>query len=147
LTKVNGFYCLKKSEIVRGYNSFKNILVDSKVITNSFLRVNIQYKKENTENKEIQILKDPLTNVKVGFVVSKRIVRKASFRNRLKRLLREAYRLNKHILVSVREYETSLLFGYNEAYKDEFKILDLEVVKVNMRMLLEKAADFLNKRK
>jgi ribonuclease P protein component len=147
LTKVNGFYCLKKSEIVRGYNSFKNILVDSKIITNSFLRVNIQYKKENTENKEIQILKDPLTNVEVGFVVSKRIVRKASLRNRLKRLLREAYRVNKHILVGVKEYETSLLFGYNEAYKDEFKILDIEVVKVNMRMLLEKAVDFLNKRK
>jgi len=147
LTKVNGVYCLSKNEIIRGYNSFKNILVSSKVITNRFLRLNIQIRKEITNNKEIQISKDPLTKVKVGFVVSKRFVRKASKRNRLKRLAREAYRLNKDLLVSTVDYEIFLLFGYNEAYKDEFENLNADVVKANMRILLEKVLDYLKKQK
>jgi ribonuclease P protein component len=147
LTKVNGFYCLKKTEIIRGHNSFKNILVDSKVLSNSFLKVYIQYKKENSEIKDIQILKDPLNNVKVGFVVSKRVVAKASLRNRLKRLLREAYRLNKHIPDNFVYNKVYLLFGYSERYKKEFNKLDIEIVKINMRMLMEKVVDYLNKQK
>ena len=143
MTKVNGIHCLKKNEIIRGYNSFKNILVDSKIITNSFLRLNIQVK----ENGEIQIIKDPLNNVKVGFVVSKRFVRKATMRNRLKRLTREAYRLNKNILNVPEKYEVKMLFGFNESYKDNFENLDLIVVNANMRTMLLKVTDFLNKRK
>jgi ribonuclease P protein component len=148
LTKVNSVYCLRKSEIIRGYNSFKKVLVNSKVLTNRFLRLNIQYKKEITENKEIQILKDPLTNVKVGFVVSKRFVRKASMRNRLRRLAREAYRLNKNILIdNTTDYEIILLFGYNEDYKDELRNLDIEIVKENMKILIEKVLIYLKKQK
>jgi ribonuclease P protein component len=143
LTKVNGIYCLKKNEILRGYNSFKNILVDSKIITNSFLRLNIQVK----EYGEIQIIKDPLNNVKVGFVVSKRFVKKAVMRNRLKRLTREAYRLNKNILEVPEKLHVKMIFGYNESHKNNFDSLDLNVVNANMKTMLLKATDYLNKRK
>lgn len=147
MTKVNGIHCLKKNEIIRGYNSFKNILVDSIIITNSFLRLNLQVKEEIKENGEIQNIKDPLNNVKVGFVVSKRFVRKASMRNRLKRLARESYRLNKNVLDINDRCRVNMLIGYNEKYREIFKKLDLIVVSVNMRMILKKAADLINKKK
>jgi len=147
LTKVNGIHCLKKNEIIRGYNSFKNILVDSKIINNTFLRLNIQVKEEIKENGEIQIIKDPLNNVKVGFVVSKRFVRKATMRNRLKRLAREAYRLNKNILNVPEKFQVKILLGFNESYKENFKNLDLIIMNANMRTMLLKVTDFLNKRK
>jgi len=147
LTKVNGIHCLKKNEIIRGYNSFKNILVDSKIINNTFLRLNIQVKEEIKENGEIQIIKDPLNNVKVGFVVSKRFVRKATMRNRLKRLTREAYRLNKNILNVPEKFQVKILLGFNESYKENFKNLDLIIMNANMRTMLLKVTDFLNKRK
>jgi len=147
LTKVNGIHCLKKNEIIRGYNSFKNILVDSKIINNTFLRLNIQVKEEIKENGEIQIIKDPLNNVKVGFVVSKRFVRKATMRNRLKRLAREAYRLNKSILNVPEKFQVKILLGFNESYKENFKNLDLIIMNANMRTMLLKVTDFLNKRK
>ena len=147
MTKVNGIHCLKKNEIIRGYNSFKNILVDSKIINNTFLRLNIQVKEEIKENGEIQIIKDPLNNVKVGFVVSKRFVRKATMRNRLKRLTREAYRLNKNILNVPEKFQVKILLGFNESYKENFKNLDLIIMNANMRTMLLKVTDFLNKRK
>jgi ribonuclease P protein component len=147
LTKVNGIYCLKKSEIIRGYNSFKNILASSKLITNSFLRVYIQVNSYNKGTEEAKILKDPLANVKVGFVVSKRIVRKASKRNRLKRLTREAYRMNKYLLGIYPDKEINLLFGFNESFKESLNNLEIEIVKANMRMLLQKVLGFLNKEK
>jgi ribonuclease P protein component len=145
LTKVNGIYCLKKSEIIRGYNSFKDILANSKLITNSFLRVYIQVNRDYKGTGESKIFKDPLANVKVGFVVSKRIVRKASQRNRLKRLSREAYRLNKNLLSIHPEKEIFLLFGFNESFKENLNNLEIEIVKANMRMLLQKILDYLNK--
>jgi ribonuclease P protein component len=146
LAKVNGIYCLRKKEIIRGYNSFKNILTDSKLITNSFLRLNIQVKEEIKYSKENKIIKDPLNNVKVGFVVSKRIVRKASVRNRMKRLSREAYRLNKSMLEVNEGISVYMLFGYSEKHKDNFGNLDIDVVNANMRTLLLKVSDFLNKK-
>jgi len=147
LTKVKGIYCLKKDEIIRGYNSFKNILTDSKIISNGFLKLNIQIKKEIRGSIENKIYKDPLANVKVGFVVSKRIVRKASLRNRLKRLTREAYRLNKYLLIVIKDYKVFLLFSYSEYYKDSYINLKIDDVNENMRLLLVKATDFINKSK
>ena len=147
MTKVKGIYCLKKDEIIRGYNSFKNILTDSKIISNGFLKLNIQIKKEIRGSIENKIYKDPLANVKVGFVVSKRIVRKASLRNRLKRLTREAYRLNKYLLIVIKDYKVFLLFSYSEYYKDSYINLKIDDVNENMRLLLVKATDFINKSK
>lgn len=39
---------------------------------------------------------DDLPPIRVGFVVSKRVSKKAVERNRIRRMMREAYRLNKH---------------------------------------------------
>ncbi|MFA5404458.1 MAG: ribonuclease P protein component [Ignavibacteria bacterium] len=147
MTKVKGIYCLNKDEIIRGYNAFKNILTGSKVLSNGFLKLNIQIKKEISENIGNQIYKNPLANVKVGFVVSKRIVKKASLRNRLKRLTRESYRLNKYLLIALNDYRVYLLFSYSENYKDTFKNLKFDDVNENTKLLLKKAIEFINKKK
>jgi ribonuclease P protein component len=147
LTKVNGIYSLGKKEIIRGYNSFRDILVNSKLITNSFLKLNIQVRKNITGSTEIKNFKDPLNNVKVGFVVSKRIVKKASARNRMKRLAREAYRMNRNILIGTEGIEVLILVGYSEKHKADFGSLDFEIVNANMRMILLKTLDYLKKQK
>lgn len=147
MTKVNGIYCLKKSEVIRGYNSFRDILADSKLVTNSFLRAYIQINKDSQEKEERIILENPLANVKVGFVVSKRIVRQASKRNRLKRLMREAYRLNKNLLYNYKVTDLQILFGLNESFKENLGNLEIEIVKANMRMLLQKVLEYIIKKK
>lgn len=145
MTKVRGIYCLKKDEIIRGFNSFKNILTESKVYFSGFIKLNIQVNKEISESTNIKIYKDPLANVKVGFVVSKRFVKKASLRNRLKRLARESYRTNKYLLINLKGCTVSLLFGYSELNKDDYSNLKLKDVNENLKILLKKASDFINK--
>jgi len=61
---------------------------------------------------------------KVAFSVPKRNVKLAVGRNRIKRMLREVYRLNKHILVDAIEVNYILMFIYTD--KIEWKHQDLE---------------------
>ena len=79
---------LSKDEILRGYDSFKNVFIRSKVIDTGCLKCYIQFNNNSAS---------PQSN-KVGFTVSKKKVRKAFVRNRIKRLLKEAYRNEKHHL-------------------------------------------------
>jgi len=79
---------LRKDEIIRGYESFKKIFIRSKVIETRYLKCYLQFNDKITS---------PQSN-KVGFTVSKKKVKKAFIRNRVKRLMKEAYRNEKHIL-------------------------------------------------
>lgn len=81
---------LGKDEIIRGYESFKRIFIKSKVIETRYLKCYLQF--------DDKILSPQL--IKVGFTVSKKKVKKAYVRNRIKRLMKEAYRLEKHLLGS-----------------------------------------------
>lgn len=62
--------------------------------------------------------------VKVSFSVSKRKFKRAVDRNRIKRLMRECYRLNKHSLYSNIENKYILMFTYID--EKEHKYVDIE---------------------
>ena len=71
--------------------------------------------------------------IKAGVSVSKRLHKKAFVRNRIKRLLREAYRLNKPKYFNNSETPYALMFLY--IGKD---VPDFEGIKQNMALLLSK---------
>ncbi len=138
---------LRKEEILSGYNSYSKVLKSSILISTEYLKAFVN--SENIEPVSIDLTKSPLftDNVKVGFIIAKKKIKKSVLRNRIKRLLRESYRLNKY-LINPLPLKLILIFsltekGYNfflnnpetkfEFSNTEMKIL-LEKIKKNLAM-------------
>ena len=81
------------------------------------------------------ILKKEETPTRVGFVVSKKVHKRAVKRNRLKRLMRESYRLllKENDLANSQKY-LSLIFVASEKLLDK----NFDYVKTNIKNLLER---------
>jgi len=67
---------------------------------------------------------------KVAFSVPKRNVKLAVGRNRIKRMLREVYRLNKHILVDTIEGNFILMFIYTDRTAWEYQDLEKKMIRL-----------------
>lgn len=90
-------FTLKKREILRGHGAFSEVFMNSVHFSENFINSFLNY--TGTElNINEQSGKSPHYNIMAGFTVSKKNIRKANGRIRVKRLLREAYRKNKHSL-------------------------------------------------
>ena len=61
---------------------------------------------------------------KIGVSVSKRNFKNAVHRNRIKRLLREAYRLNKNELLEAGITDYSIMILYNDKDFPDFKLIN-----------------------
>ena len=86
---------------------------------------------ENTIEKEELI--------KFGVSVAKKYFKKAVDRNRLKRVLRECYRLNKHLLVDSINKPMSLMFFYQSK-----EVLSYQEIHAKTILLFEKFAEKIN---
>ena len=96
----NDVYRFRKSEIIRGYDSYNNVLQNSKQFKTELLKGFLNIEKTDTSlsslyTKEVSKSPQNESKIKVGFIISKRKIHKSSQRNRLKRLLKESYRLNR----------------------------------------------------
>ncbi len=70
-------------------------------------------------------------NVKLGVSVSKRYFKKAIHRNRIKRLLRECYRLNKDIFKeSFGEKTIAMMFWVSTELPEKFQDVEAEFIKL-----------------
>jgi ribonuclease P protein component len=110
--KIN--YKLGKSDILRGHNSFSEHLKNSVSVSTVYLKVFVNTGKINISDSS-DSLKSPLLTkkVKVGFIVAKKKIKKAVYRNRIKRLLRESYRLNRHYFEDLNGVD--LIFTFSES--------------------------------
>ncbi|MGE6395562.1 ribonuclease P protein component [Chryseobacterium scophthalmum] len=70
-------------------------------------------------------------NVKLGVSVSKRYFKKAVYRNRVKRLLRECYRLNKDLFkASFGDKTIAMLFWVSNELPEKFQDVEAEFIKL-----------------
>jgi ribonuclease P protein component len=96
-------HTLRKSEILRGYSVFSDILKNGESIHSSTLQCYVT-KKKTEKNAPA---------VRVGFAIPRRDVPLAVERNKLKRFMREAFRANKELLheaASIAELQLALVF-------------------------------------
>lgn len=69
-------------------------------------------------------------NLKMGVSVSKKNFKKAVDRNYFKRLLRESYRLNKHILIDNIEKPFAMMFFYQTKDRLTFKEVNIKTIQL-----------------
>lgn len=69
-----------------------------------------------------------LKNHQVAFSVPKRNFKLAVFRNRIKRQMREAYRLHKHLLISSEGKKFALLFTYIGKEIPTYELVEKKII-------------------
>ncbi|MEP7145629.1 MAG: ribonuclease P protein component [bacterium] len=128
---------LGRNEILRGFDSFKNIFDDHTAVSSESFILYYQFKNSNnTDNKS--------PSVKAGFIVSKKKVRKAFNRIKLKRYLRELYRHNKPAAIPDHELKLLISFsefaiaGYLKSKKQDIKSLHPEFKSLTEKITLSK---------
>lgn len=124
LTSNQSDFSLPRSKILRGKRNFQRLFEKGTALNSTSL----QFKYRIYDNPDEQCL--------VGFIAPKRQFKRAVDRNRTKRLLREAYRLNQHYLQSLFDQHT---FGFHGVFIATKKLKNFSMVESEMIPLLEKA--------
>ena len=75
--------------------------------------------------------------IKIGVSVSKKYFKKAVDRNYFKRVLRETYRLNKHLLLDNIEQSYSLMFFYQTKDKLSYQEINTKTIQLFEKFLLQ----------
>lgn len=118
-------FTLSKSHILRGKRNFEELFSSSSTLRSP--NVNLRYATYPTTDKKIL----------VGFIAPKKIG-KAVQRIRTKRLLREAYRLNQHIIT---ELPITAEIGLHYAFMAKRADLTFQTVQDEVISLMEQLRD------
>lgn len=120
-------HTLKKHEILRSDKEIQELFRKGKKIQGKYLTLYYLFKK-----------KSDITKIKVFFHIRKKDVRKAADRNRIKRLMREVHRLNKHewlakltenqCLFLALSYKNSVQPGFEEFKSDYIFFLNTLII-------------------
>ena len=104
---------LKKEEKLKNKRLIETLFEEGKSLSKFPLRL-VYLQLEHSSNYPIQ----------VAFSAPKRKFKKAVDRNRIKRLMREAYRKNKHLLHNGIEEKHIIMFTYTD--ENELKYVEIE---------------------
>ncbi len=113
-------FTLPKSHILRGRRNFKRLFTDSELIKSP--SVNLRFASFFSQEQDFL----------VGFIAPKKIGT-AVQRNRCKRLMREAYRLNKHLITDMAADAVS---GMHIALMAKHADMDFQTVQADIVTLL-----------
>lgn len=80
---------------------------------------------------------DAAEKIKIGVSVSKKYFKKAVDRNYFKRVLRETYRLNKHLLLDNIQEPYSLMFFYQTKDKLSYEEINIKTIQLFEKFLLQ----------
>ncbi|MDQ3019120.1 MAG: ribonuclease P protein component [Bacteroidota bacterium] len=116
---------LRKDEIIKGHNAYIRVLQNHVYISTEFLKafINKQSIVSDSIDNAVRIRligESPLftNNVKVGFIIAKKKIKKSVLRNRIKRLLKESYRLNKNF--KALSFRLDIIFSLTERGYEQF---------------------------
>jgi ribonuclease P protein component len=113
-----------KAERITGKIEIEEILKNGEKVSTKNIRVLFVYKQH------------PSFFAKVVIVVPKRLHKKAVDRNRIKRLLRESYRLNKHLLYENKQTGYLLIMlSYTSKKIESFSTIQNEVIKAMEKLI------------
>ena len=118
-------FSLNKTERIKHRKTFEEIFQNGEIVYKGFIRINFV---KTDFNDNIQ--------AKVAFSVPKKKFKRAYKRNRIKRMMREIYRLNKpefYEILTQKNTKIALLFVYLSDKTEDYK--DIEK---NMKSAIEK---------
>ena len=125
-----------KNERLKSKTTIGLLFSEGKSVSKYPLRVVYRLEEANQEEK-----------IKIGVSVSKKYFKKAVDRNYFKRVLRETYRLNKHLLLENLEQSYSIMFFYQTKDRLSYQEINTKTVQLFEKFLqqINKITDSENK--
>ncbi len=125
-----------KNERLKSKTTIGLLFSEGKSVSKYPLRLVYRQAEENSEEK-----------IKLGVSVSKKYFKKAVDRNYFKRVLRETYRLNKHLLLDQLDQPYSIMFFYQTKDKLSYQEINTKTIQLFEKFLqqVNKTPDSENK--
>lgn len=114
-------YSLPREKILRGRRNFERLFEKSTVLNNQSIQFRYRH------------YSDPYEGCLIGFIAPKKKIKSAVKRNRVKRLLREAYRLNQHYFQDLFSHKN---FGFHAAFMVNSADISYQEVEADMIPIL-----------